>query len=49
MFIMTKIQLQIESLFFKFLLMLVDPNEPDVIVKNDQQYGKRIETQIYLS
>jgi len=33
MFTMTKIQLQIESLFSKFLLMLVNPNDPNVIVK----------------
>lgn len=33
MFTMTKIQLQIESLFFKFPLVLIDPNDPDVIEK----------------
>jgi hypothetical protein len=33
MSIMTKIQVQIDSLFFKFLSLLVDPNDLDVIVK----------------
>jgi len=30
---MIKIQVQIISLFFKFLSLLVDPNDPNVIVK----------------